>query len=118
MGYANPSQVTGGIHIRQWSRAYIFAEATNKTDRIVFVNIDACMGTQAMKIEVSTVCDYTICTCSCRQTTVSRVNEFFVNMVNTNITAELRTLRTYIRYYCSIMNIIMIWLKQLSAIGC
>ncbi len=58
MGYAMPGQETAGIHFRQWSRAYIFAEASNITNRIVFVNIDACMGTQAMKIEVSIIPSY------------------------------------------------------------
>lgn len=51
MGYAMPTQITHGIHFRQWARAFIFADAQKKS-RVVFVNIDACMTTQAMKIQV------------------------------------------------------------------
>lgn len=51
MGYANPAQVSAGIHLRQYSRAFIFAEsATSK--RVVFVNLDICMATQIIKLEV------------------------------------------------------------------
>ena len=51
MGYANPAQVSAGIHLRQYSRAFIFAEsATSK--RVVFVNLDTCMATQIIKLEV------------------------------------------------------------------
>ena len=52
MGYAMPGQINNGIHFRQRSRAYIIADSKKKT-RVVFVNIDACMATQAMKMEVS-----------------------------------------------------------------
>ena len=52
MGYANPSQISNGIHLRQWSRAFIFAESSS-SERVVFVNIDACMTTQIMKLEVN-----------------------------------------------------------------
>jgi neutral ceramidase len=51
MGYANPTQTTHGIHFRQYSRAFIFVDAM-MDKRVVFVNIDICMGTQAIKIEV------------------------------------------------------------------
>jgi len=51
MGYANPAQISNGIHLRQWSRAFIFSESAS-SERIVFVNIDACMTTQIMKLEV------------------------------------------------------------------
>ena len=51
MGYAKPQQYTSGIHIRQWSRAFVIADAQQKS-RIVFVSIDACMGTQILKNEV------------------------------------------------------------------
>ncbi|XP_065884102.1 uncharacterized protein [Dysidea avara] len=51
MGYANPSQISNGIHLRQWSRAFIFAESSS-SERVVFVNIDVCMTTQIMKLEV------------------------------------------------------------------
>ena len=52
MGMANPSQIAKGIHFRQYSRAFIVADSNNITNRIVFVNIDACMGTQIMKSKV------------------------------------------------------------------
>ena len=51
MGYAKPQQYTSGIHIRQWSRAFIIADA-QLSSRVVFVSIDACMGTQILKSEV------------------------------------------------------------------
>ena len=52
MGYAMPQQYASGIHIRQWSRAFIIADSQNKS-RVVFVSIDACMGTQILKSQVS-----------------------------------------------------------------
>ena len=55
MGYAMPQQTAHGIHFRQWSRAFIIADSQNKT-RVVFVNVDVCMGTQLMKMQVSTHC--------------------------------------------------------------
>ena len=58
MGYAMPAQTSHGIHFRQYSRAFIFADAEKK-NRVVFVNIDICMGSQAIKIEVGGV------TCVC-----------------------------------------------------
>ena len=51
MGYASPFQISNGIHLRQWSKAYIIADQEKNT-RVVFVNIDACMGTQIMKMQV------------------------------------------------------------------
>ncbi|ESO84722.1 hypothetical protein LOTGIDRAFT_131742 [Lottia gigantea] len=51
MGYANPVQTSHGIHIRQYSRAYIVADKENKT-RVVFVNVDSCMLSQGVKLEV------------------------------------------------------------------
>ncbi len=50
MGYANPAQIGDGIHLRQFSRAFIIDDG--KT-RVVFVSVDICMGTQAMKMNVS-----------------------------------------------------------------
>jgi len=50
MGYANPAQTTRGIHLRQFSRAFIF-EDSNK-NKVVFINIDACMFSQGVKLEV------------------------------------------------------------------
>ena len=51
MGYANPAQISAGIHLRQWSRAFIFAESPT-SKRVVFVNLDICMATQIIKLEV------------------------------------------------------------------
>ena len=60
MGYAMPQQTAHGIHFRQWSRAFIIADSQNKT-RVVFVNVDVCMGTQLMKMQVSTYSLYQLC---------------------------------------------------------
>ena len=51
MGYAMPTQIGKGIHLRQYSRAFVIADAAKKS-RVVFVSIDACMGTQIMKMQV------------------------------------------------------------------
>lgn len=51
MGYANPAQTSGGIHIRQYARAFIIEDADPKT-RVAFVNIDACMSSTLLKLEV------------------------------------------------------------------
>ena len=51
MGYAMLEQLTNGIHFRLFSRAFVVADAENKT-RFVFVSIDACMGSQSIKLEV------------------------------------------------------------------
>ena len=61
MGYAMPTQIGKGIHLRQYSRAFVIADATKKS-RVVFVSIDACMGTQIMKMQVT--CFYSSY-CSC-----------------------------------------------------
>ena len=50
MGYANTEQVASGIHFRLKSRAFIVAEPSGK--RVVFVNLDACMGSQLVSIKV------------------------------------------------------------------
>ena len=52
MGMAKTSQIAKGIHFRQYSRAFIIADSNNTKNRIVFVNIDACMGTQIVKNKV------------------------------------------------------------------
>lgn len=52
MGYAMPTQITHGIHFRQWSRAFIIADSAN-SNRVVFINVDICMGTQILKMQVS-----------------------------------------------------------------
>ena len=52
MGYAMPQQYAHGLHFRQYSRAFIIADAKNSS-RIVFINADICMGSQAIKMQVS-----------------------------------------------------------------
>ena len=49
MGYANPGQVAGGVHTRQYARTFLIADGSS---RVVFVNIDACMGSTLLKLEV------------------------------------------------------------------
>ncbi|KAF8622942.1 hypothetical protein AX15_006618 [Amanita polypyramis BW_CC] len=44
MGYASLSQVDTGLHMRQRSRAFIVAEASQPSNRIVFINSDIAMG--------------------------------------------------------------------------
>ncbi|CAL1538863.1 unnamed protein product [Lymnaea stagnalis] len=51
MGYANPGQTSHGIHIRQFSRAFIFATSPSST-RTVFISIDACWSPGAVKQQV------------------------------------------------------------------
>ncbi|XP_033099666.1 neutral ceramidase-like isoform X2 [Anneissia japonica] len=51
MGYAKPDQKTSGIHLRQFSRAFIIEDKTSG-NRTVFVSIDACMGAQSVTLEV------------------------------------------------------------------
>ncbi|RUS88499.1 hypothetical protein EGW08_003757 [Elysia chlorotica] len=51
MGYANPAQTSHGIHLRQFSRAFIFS-ASATGERIVFISIDACWASGAVKREV------------------------------------------------------------------
>lgn len=50
MGYANSGQTASGIHIRLRSRAFIVAEPQG--NRVVFVNLDACMASQLVTIKV------------------------------------------------------------------
>ena len=52
MGYANPGQISEGIHLRQFSRAFIVRDPDTKTS-VVYVNIDACMLSQVVKLEVT-----------------------------------------------------------------
>ena len=49
MGYANPAQVTAGIHTRQFSRAFVIDDGST---RVVFVNVDCGMIDQIIKTEV------------------------------------------------------------------
>ncbi|KAI0343537.1 Neutral/alkaline nonlysosomal ceramidase [Trametopsis cervina] len=44
MGYASLAQTDTGLHLRQRSRAWIVADATNPTQRVVFINADIAMG--------------------------------------------------------------------------
>lgn len=50
MGYANTEQIASGVHFRLRSRAFIVAEP--KGNRVVFVNLDACMASQIVTIKV------------------------------------------------------------------
>jgi neutral ceramidase len=51
-GYANPSQIAGGIHTRLYARAIIVADSLHPNNRTVFVNLDACMAAQAVTFSV------------------------------------------------------------------
>ncbi|KAI3801480.1 hypothetical protein L1987_29585 [Smallanthus sonchifolius] len=50
MGYANSGQTASGIHFRLRARAFIVAEPQG--NRVVFVNLDACMASQLVTIKV------------------------------------------------------------------
>lgn len=50
MGYANTEQIASGIHFRLRARAFIVAEPEG--NRVVFVNLDACMASQIVTIKV------------------------------------------------------------------
>uniref|UniRef100_A0A5B7ABN4 Neutral ceramidase n=1 Tax=Davidia involucrata TaxID=16924 RepID=A0A5B7ABN4_DAVIN len=50
MGYANIEQTTSGVHFRLRARAFIVAEPQG--NRVVFVNLDACMASQLVTIKV------------------------------------------------------------------
>lgn len=50
MGYANSDQTASGVHFRLRARAFIVAEPQGS--RVVFVNLDACMGSQLVTIKV------------------------------------------------------------------
>lgn len=50
MGYANSDQIASGIHFRLRARAFIVAEPQG--NRVVFVNLDACMASQIVTIKV------------------------------------------------------------------
>lgn len=51
-GYANPEQIAGGLHTRLYARSFIVAEIDNPSNRAVFVNLDACMASQAVTFTV------------------------------------------------------------------
>ncbi|XP_020265586.1 neutral ceramidase-like isoform X2 [Asparagus officinalis] len=50
MGYAMLSQIVSGVHFRLQARTFIVAEPGG--DRVAFVNLDACMASQLVTIEV------------------------------------------------------------------
>ncbi|EPS68686.1 hypothetical protein M569_06080, partial [Genlisea aurea] len=50
MGYANAEQIASGIHFRLRARTFIVAEPSG--NRILFVNLDACMASQLVTIKV------------------------------------------------------------------
>lgn len=52
MGYANMEQTASGVHFRLKARAFIVAEPESEGNRVVFVNLDACMGSQLVTIKV------------------------------------------------------------------
>ncbi|XP_077987550.1 putative neutral ceramidase C [Glandiceps talaboti] len=52
MGYANPSQITEGIHLRLYSRAYIVADYNDESQRFVFINADIGMGSQIVRLKL------------------------------------------------------------------
>ncbi|KAJ8591584.1 Neutral/alkaline nonlysosomal ceramidase [Rhizopogon salebrosus TDB-379] len=44
MGYASLAQTDTGLHMRQRSRAFIVADVSNPSERVLFINSDICMG--------------------------------------------------------------------------
>ncbi|CAI9770784.1 unnamed protein product [Fraxinus pennsylvanica] len=50
MGYANMEQTASGVHFRLRARTFIVAEPVG--NRVVFVNLDACMASQLVTIKV------------------------------------------------------------------
>ncbi|KAJ8749689.1 hypothetical protein K2173_012240 [Erythroxylum novogranatense] len=50
MGYANMDQIASGIHFRLRARTFIVADPEG--NRVVFVNLDACMASQIVTIKV------------------------------------------------------------------
>ncbi|CAA0816862.1 Neutral/alkaline non-lysosomal ceramidase [Striga hermonthica] len=51
MGYANTDQIASGVHFRLRARTFIVAER-QQGNRVVFVNLDACMASQLVTIKV------------------------------------------------------------------
>ncbi|KAF5307298.1 hypothetical protein FQR65_LT07014 [Abscondita terminalis] len=49
LGYANPSQLGSGLHLRQYARSYVVED---ETDRIAFVSIDSAMVGSALRLKV------------------------------------------------------------------
>ncbi|EKM60398.1 uncharacterized protein PHACADRAFT_167760 [Phanerochaete carnosa HHB-10118-sp] len=49
MGYASLPQTDTGLHMRQRSRAWIVADASNPSDRFVYINADIAMGDTGLR---------------------------------------------------------------------
>ncbi|KIP08704.1 hypothetical protein PHLGIDRAFT_29473 [Phlebiopsis gigantea 11061_1 CR5-6] len=54
MGYASLAQTDTGLHLRQRSRAWIVADASNPTDRFVYINADIAMGDTGVRRSIVT----------------------------------------------------------------
>lgn len=53
MGYAQLEQTGHGIHLRQFSRAFVFEDGSGDTaQRLVFVSVDAAMMGHGVRKEV------------------------------------------------------------------
>ncbi|KAI0820986.1 Neutral/alkaline nonlysosomal ceramidase [Irpex lacteus] len=52
MGYASLAQTDTGLHLRQRSRAWIVADASDPTQRFVFINADIAMGDTGIRRSV------------------------------------------------------------------
>ncbi|XP_033739901.1 neutral ceramidase-like isoform X3 [Pecten maximus] len=52
MGYANPGQISSGLHLRQYSRAFIVTDKSTSSSPVVFISTDSCMQSQNLKLEV------------------------------------------------------------------
>ncbi|XP_004294230.1 PREDICTED: neutral ceramidase [Fragaria vesca subsp. vesca] len=50
MGYANAEQIASGVHFRLRARSFVVAQPQG--NRVVFVNLDACMASQLVKLKV------------------------------------------------------------------
>ncbi|KAF8526003.1 Neutral/alkaline nonlysosomal ceramidase [Hysterangium stoloniferum] len=57
MGYAALSQTATGLHMRQRARAFVVAEASNSSNRILFLNIDTAMGDSGIRRGILTGLD-------------------------------------------------------------
>ncbi|EPQ55350.1 Neutral/alkaline nonlysosomal ceramidase [Gloeophyllum trabeum ATCC 11539] len=52
MGYASLAQTDTGLHMRQRARAWIVADASNPSDRVVYINADIAMGDTGVRRSV------------------------------------------------------------------
>jgi neutral ceramidase len=53
MGYAQPSQLATGLHLRLFARAFIVADPAAPEQHVVFVNMDAGMPSMAQKLALT-----------------------------------------------------------------